>query len=142
MIVSRDDTPIYEAEYGSTKVSSRWAVLTGPRSSLSFTCCHLRSAAFPFLSFLTPPPPLPSLQKDDVLHLHQFVLHAALDVVQEAGWSTQAMYLRTVDKFNELSVSVYLTAGGTRLMLLHDSRAEEPIRQFFTEVHELYVKVR
>ena len=31
--------------------------------------------------------------------------------------------------------------GQTRLMLLHDSRTEEQVRQFLTEVHELYVKV-
>ena len=48
-----------------------------------------------------------------------------------------------VDKFNDLLVSCYSTAGHTRLLLLHDSRlAEESLRAFFAEVHELYVKVR
>ena len=50
---------------------------------------------------------------------------------------------QVVDKFNDLLVSCYSTAGQTRLMLLHDSRAsEEAIRSFFQEVHELYVKAR
>ena len=48
-----------------------------------------------------------------------------------------------MDKFNDLLVSCYNTAGHTRLLLLHDSRlSEESLRTFFTEVHELYVKVR
>ena len=51
--------------------------------------------------------------------------------------------LQVVDKFNDLLVSCYSTAGNTRLLMLHDSRlTEESLRAFFTEVHELYVKVR
>ena len=51
--------------------------------------------------------------------------------------------LQVVDKFNDLLVSCYNTAGHTRLLLLHDSRlSEDSLRTFFTEVHELYVKVR
>jgi hypothetical protein len=48
-----------------------------------------------------------------------------------------------VDKFNDLLVSCYNTAGHARLLLLHDSRlSEENIRGFFQEVHELYLKAR
>ncbi|CAN0131027.1 unnamed protein product, partial [Ectocarpus sp. 8 AP-2014] len=50
-------------------------------------------------------------------------------------------YLRLVDKFNEQNVSAFLTAGGAKLMLLHDGRTDDAIRTFFAEVHELYVKV-
>lgn len=55
---------------------------------------------------------------------------------------TYISYLRLVDKFNEQNVSAFLTAGGAKLMLLHDGRTDDAIRTFFAEVHELYVKVR
>ncbi|KAG0588577.1 hypothetical protein M758_2G208300 [Ceratodon purpureus] len=99
VIVSRNDSPIYESEVG-----------TAPK-------------------------------KDEAAHLHQFILHASLDIVQDVVWNTNNMFLKLVDKFNDLLVSVYVTAGHTRLMLLHDSRNEDGIKNFFQEVHELYIKM-
>lgn len=50
---------------------------------------------------------------------------------------------QVVDKFNDLLVSAYVTGGHTRLLMLHEARTpEHGIIQFFSEVHELYVKVR
>ncbi|KAI3766730.1 hypothetical protein L2E82_16800 [Cichorium intybus] len=87
--------------------------------------------------------------KEEAAHQHQFILHAALDVVQDLAWTTSAMYSKSIDRFNDLVVSVYVTAGHilfcffvhTRLMLLHDSRNEDGIKTFFQEVHELYIKI-
>ncbi|XP_020242101.1 trafficking protein particle complex subunit 2-like [Asparagus officinalis] len=79
--------------------------------------------------------------KEEAAHQHQFILHAALDIVQDLAWTTSAMFLKAIDRFNDLVVSVYVTAGHTRLMLLHDSRNEDGIKSFFQEVHELYIKV-
>ncbi|XP_020085193.1 transport protein particle 20 kDa subunit-like isoform X2 [Ananas comosus] len=58
------------------------------------------------------------LKKEEAAHLHQFILHAALDIVQDLAWTTSAI-----------------------LMLLHDSRNEDGIKSFFQDVHELYLKI-
>ncbi|KAJ4878198.1 SNARE-like superfamily protein [Raphanus sativus] len=90
-------------------------------------------------------------KREDAAQLHQFILHAALDVVQDLAWTTSAMFLKSVDRFNDLVVSVYFfkmfvstflnLSTHTRLMLLHDSRNEDGIKSFFQEVHELYIKI-
>lgn len=82
-----------------------------------------------------------AIKKEEATYQHQFILHAALDIVQDLQWTTSAMFLKGVDRFNDLFVSVYVTAGHTRLMLLHDSRNEDGIKNFFQEVHELYIKI-
>jgi len=74
-------------------------------------------------------------------YLYQFVLHASLDAVDDIVWTTNSMYLKVVDRFNEYFVSAYTTATQARFLLLHDSRNEDGIRSFFQEVHELYIKV-
>ena len=50
-------------------------------------------------------------------------------------------YLKLVDKFNDMSVSAFVTGGYIKFMLLHDGKNEDTIRQFFNELYELYVKV-
>ncbi|KAK3144326.1 hypothetical protein QOZ80_4AG0311580 [Eleusine coracana subsp. coracana] len=60
-------------------------------------------------------------KKEDLSYHHQFILHAALDVVQDLAWTTSAMFLK--------------------FMLLHDSRSEDGIKSFFQEVHDLYIKI-
>ncbi|KAK3037812.1 hypothetical protein RJ639_031853 [Escallonia herrerae] len=123
MIVSRNDIPIYEAEVGTAPKKMEAAEQVDEEVNL------------------------PINEKEDAAHQHQFILHAALDIVQDLAWTTSAMFLKAIDRFNDLAVSVYVTAGHilhflhTRLMLLHDSRNDDGIKTFFQEVHELYIKV-
>ena len=90
-------------------------------------------------------PPSSSAQSaattDELAYLHQFVLHASLDMVQSSMWSNNANFLRVIDRFNTLLVSAYITPGGTVMLLLHHGRTnEESIRAFFVEVGDLYAK--
>ena len=42
---------------------------------------------------------------DRTQYLHQFVLHAALDAVEDQQWQSTNMNLGVVDKFNNLQVN-------------------------------------
>mmetsp|Transcript_21728 Transcript_21728/g.30711 ORF Transcript_21728/g.30711 Transcript_21728/m.30711 type:complete len:140 (+) Transcript_21728:49-468(+) len=79
-------------------------------------------------------------QKDD---LNQFIIHAALDFVEQKVWSTTSMFLPGVDNFTQdLVISAFVSAGHIKFMLLHDHRMDKhSIENFFHEVYELYVKV-
>ena len=72
--------------------------------------------------------------------LRQFVLHASLDSLHSLLWSNSSTFLRIVDRFNSYLVSAYVTPGGTTMLLLHNGKSEDLVRQFFLEAHELYVK--
>lgn len=56
--------------------------------------------------------------------MNQFVLHSALDIVEEIQWVQRDLYLKTVDRFNNLLVSCFLTAGSTEPSLNPDVHAE------------------
>lgn len=48
---------------------------------------------------------------------------------------------QTIDRFNNLIVTAFVTPGNARFLLLHDGRSDDSIRAFFTDVYELYLRV-
>ncbi|RUP46703.1 hypothetical protein BC936DRAFT_146611 [Jimgerdemannia flammicorona] len=57
-------------------------------------------------------PPVPEgTKKEESKHLNQFIIHSALDIVEEVQWNTTATYLKVVDKFNEFLISAFVSAG-------------------------------
>jgi len=77
-------------------------------------------------------------------YLYHFILHAALDAVDDAEWTQKNAYLGTVDRFNNLNVTAYILPGNRmRLLLLHDGGkfSDELIKMFFRGVHQLLVPI-
>ena len=50
-------------------------------------------------------------------YLHQFVLHASLDAVDEQLWNTTSMHLGVVDKFNNLHVRRFLSGSSQTFLV-------------------------
>ena len=49
--------------------------------------------------------------------------------------------MKVIDRFEDKLVSAFVTPSGQYFLLLHHSnRSEESIRNFFVEIHEIYVK--
>ncbi|CAB4030676.1 trafficking particle complex subunit 2-like [Paramuricea clavata] len=82
-IVGHNDNPVYETEFSPQMRSSHSSAESGRDQ----------------------------MKKNSDPHLHQFVVHASLDLVDEMMWSTNNMYLKVIDRFNEWSVSAFVTAG-------------------------------
>jgi hypothetical protein len=78
---------------------------------------------------------------DSVTRQNNFVMHSALDMVDKNAWVNNNMYLKVVDKVNHQMVSVFLTAGHVKFMILHCGKSDDLVKNFFLDVHELYVKL-
>ena len=70
---------------------------------------------------------------------YQFVMHAALDMVDEHLWKTSVMNLKRVDAFQGQNISAFVTASNVVLLLMHENASEDSVGFFFREVHEMYI---
>ncbi|KAG0221492.1 trafficking protein particle complex subunit 2-like protein [Mortierella sp. GBAus27b] len=112
VMIGTKDNPIYEAEFAAVNTARSVSGVT----------------------------PIPEARREEFRHLNQFIAHSALDMVEDIQWNTNQMYLKSIDKFNERFVSAYLTAGNIKMLLLHDAKSEDAIRNFFNECYEMYIK--
>ncbi|CAK5280137.1 unnamed protein product [Mycena citricolor] len=73
-------------------------------------------------------------------HVIQMIANASLDVVEDLMKTQSAMFLKSIDKFNDWTVSAFITPGNMKFILLHEAKNDDGIKAFFTDVWELYVK--
>lgn len=137
VIISPTDTPLFELTFGSSKAGGNGAA-------------HFKNG-------------------ESSRYMNQFVVHAAIDVVEEVQWLSSNMWLKVIDHYAPTNshISCFITGTNVRFMLLHQPtvpstagagarastvsstsipqnptspQTEEAIRQFMTEVYELWVK--
>ncbi|KAF4574772.1 Trafficking protein particle complex subunit 2 [Pleurotus pulmonarius] len=73
-------------------------------------------------------------------HVIQMIANASLDVIEDVMRKENVMYLKSVDKFNEWTVSAFVTPGNMKFLLLHEGKNDDGIKSFFIDVWELYTK--
>ena len=61
-------------------------------------------------------------------HKNQFIVHSALDLVEEVQWASGAMYLRHVDRHQSSYVSAFVTGANTKFMLLCNPDTHSVVR--------------
>lgn len=101
----------------------------------------------PTVAIVSPPPTdrpvytssFPALTGRNNL-VEQLVLHAALDMLDEAAWLSKDCYLKDIDRHNGQTVSAYCTPSGFRFLPLHDGRHTDGVKPFFLALHDLFAK--
>jgi hypothetical protein len=73
----------------------------------------------------------------------QFMVHSALDIVDELVWAKGDFYLSKVDRYEDRStyhISAYVGFAPVKLMLMQDQEPYDNVRPFLMEAYELIVK--
>ncbi|KAF5369830.1 hypothetical protein D9758_001250 [Tetrapyrgos nigripes] len=142
-ILSPSDTPIYSLTYSSTKPAG---TISSPLSSnLPTWSTSAFAGTLTALSGASSQTQHTSgggvrIGGGQDRHVIQMIANASLDAVEDVMRKENTMYLKSVDKFNEWTVSAFITPGNSKFILLHEGKNDEGIRGFFMEVWELYVK--
>ncbi|CCE86306.1 Piso0_004789 [Millerozyma farinosa CBS 7064] len=126
VIIGTRDNPIYELEFSSF------------RSGVSGIQVPGKSQFSPSVKEILP-----------------FISHSALDIIEDAQWSTNSFNLGKIDSFYGLMINAFISQGNIKYVLCYDANGsgtngssspslnkndENSIKQFFTEANELYVK--
>ncbi|KAI9726961.1 MAG: TRAPP subunit [Chrysothrix sp. TS-e1954] len=152
--------PVFEYHFGTSKPSFLLHTTSAPGASTADGSPHFN---------------------DKLYHLLPFIVHSSLDIVEEVQWTTGAMYLKQIDKWQSNLVWYFLAGGGAKLVLVWCPEAtsgaaqglgsekpgqgrpgsatgmgigkektgksgdvvsamEEPVRAFFAEVYENWIK--
>lgn len=80
----------------------------------------------------------------EIDELKQLISNASLDVLESMQFTKNQIFFKNIDSFYGYSVSIFLTQGNTKFIILSDNSdtmtGDDSIRQFCIEVNEIYVK--
>lgn len=71
----------------------------------------------------------------------QMIAHSALDTIEDALITSPYLYLKSVDRIQEYTTSCFVLPGNVKMVLLHEHKHEDGIKNFFLDVWEAYLKV-
>ncbi|KZT37658.1 transport protein particle complex subunit [Sistotremastrum suecicum HHB10207 ss-3] len=143
-LLSPNDTPLYSLTHQSSKPTTAPSYpLSSNLPSWSTTTFAGTLSALSGAAGLNQAPAgggAPRIGSGQGRNVVQMIAYASLDVIEELMRTNSAMYLKGVDKFNEWTVSAFITPGNMKFVLLHDGKNDDGVKAFFTDVWDLYVK--
>ncbi|KAH8113412.1 transport protein particle complex subunit [Phellopilus nigrolimitatus] len=145
-LLSPSDTPVYSLAHQSTKPAPSTAyplasnLPSWSTSAFAGTLNALSGATSPAYNQTAGGNGVGVARGGQDRHVIQMIANASLDVIEDVMRREGAMYLKAVDKFNEWTVSAFVTPGNMKFILLHEGKNDDGIRAFFMDVWELYVK--
>lgn len=180
-ILTPTDTPIYSMEHQSNRsVPNTASALSSnlPSWSTSAFAGTLTALSGAASAMQAQHAPMKASERPDG-HVVQMIANASLDVIEEVMRRDGAMlvfwhalskslaikictrYLKSVEKFNEWTVSAFITPGSrlrfsengckpvdliswppdVKFILLHEVKNDDGIKAFFNDVWECYIKV-
>ncbi|KAF5339534.1 hypothetical protein D9611_011468 [Ephemerocybe angulata] len=143
-LLSPSDTPLYSLSHQSTKQGASASSPLGANlptwTTSPFSGRMSALAGAPNTAMQSADLGGGAAGGQDRLNALRMVANASLDVLENVVFRDNGMYLKGVDKFNEWTVSAFVTAGNMKFILLHEGKNDDGIRGFFFEVWELYVK--
>ena len=145
LIVGRNE-PLYEAEFSSITNDDEEGKQQNDSTNASNTLPTSKAQSTNISSSINTTTTAgggSGTQSDSITRQNYFVMHSSLDLIDLQSFSTPQMYLKVVDKVNHQQVSAYVTAAHVKFLLLSHTgqKSEDSIKNFFTDVYELYVKV-
>ncbi|RLV92715.1 Trafficking protein particle complex subunit 20 [Spathaspora sp. JA1] len=123
VIIGTRDNPVYELEFSSFK-----------------------NLGLPTTASTNATPPIPGKARfaPNIQELLPFIANSSLDLIEDAQWSNNQLYLGKIDSFYGVSINAFLTPGNIKFILCYDNGVvkseENSIKQFLNEINELYVK--
>lgn len=69
------------------------------------------------------------------------IAHSALDTIEDALITSPYLYLKSIDRIQEYTTSCFVLPGNVKMVLLHEHKHEDGIKNFFLDVWEAYLKV-
>jgi len=84
------------------------------------------------------------LLKKEITHIHHFIAHASLDLIDEIKYQKSSMYLGLVDKHGDYNIYAFLTGANFKFLLLLDKNSvknENYTKNFFLELYKIFTKV-
>ncbi|KAH8830320.1 Sedlin [Flagelloscypha sp. PMI_526] len=119
-ILSQSDTPLYSLTHQSAKPSA--SIVSPLSSNLPSWSTSAFAGASPPCTTLHTAGGAVRVGGGQDRHVIQMIANASLDAVEDVMRKESAMYLKSVDKFNEWTVSAFITPTNVKFLLLHEAK--------------------